>query len=66
MNYSAWCARAEMRSATSGTSWSYEAPPGNVRAMDRFTDAFPVVQAFDEEVIRAGFRPGQLALGRSL
>ena len=30
--------------------------------MDWFTDAFPVVQAFDEEVIRAGFRPAQLVL----
>ena len=30
--------------------------------MDWFTDAFPVVQAFDDEVIRAGFRPAQLVL----
>ena len=30
--------------------------------MDWFTDAFPVVQAFDEEVIRAGFRPAQMVL----
>jgi hypothetical protein len=30
--------------------------------MDWLTDAFPVVQAFDEEVIRAGFRPAQLVL----
>jgi len=27
-----------------------------------FSDAFPVVQAFDDEVIRAGFRPGQMVL----
>jgi hypothetical protein len=26
------------------------------------SDAFPVVQAFDDEVIRAGFRPGQMVL----
>ena len=30
--------------------------------MSRLSDAFPVVQAFDEEVIRAGFRPGQMVL----
>jgi hypothetical protein len=30
--------------------------------MDWLTDAFPVVQAFDEEVIRAGFRPAQMVL----
>ena len=30
--------------------------------MDWFTNAFPVVQAFDEEVIRAGFRPAQMVL----
>jgi len=27
-----------------------------------FSDAFPVVRAFDEEVIRAGFRPAQMTL----
>ncbi|HSJ73942.1 MAG TPA: hypothetical protein VK904_06465 [Miltoncostaeaceae bacterium] len=30
--------------------------------MDWFTDAFPVVQAFEDEVIRAGFRPAQMVL----
>jgi hypothetical protein len=30
--------------------------------MSRVTDAFPVVQAFDQEVIRAGFRPAQMVL----
>ena len=30
--------------------------------MARLSDAFPVVQAFDEEVIRAGFRPAQMVL----
>jgi hypothetical protein len=30
--------------------------------VSRLSDAFPVVQAFDEEVIRAGFRPGQMVL----
>ena len=30
--------------------------------MSAFSDAFPVVQAFDDEVIRAGFRPGQMVL----
>jgi hypothetical protein len=30
--------------------------------MDRLADAFPVVQAFEDEVIRAGFRPAQMVL----
>lgn len=30
--------------------------------MSRLTDAFPVVRAFDQEVIRAGFRPAQMVL----
>lgn len=30
--------------------------------MSWLTDAFPVVQAFDDEVIRAGFRPAQMVL----
>ena len=30
--------------------------------MSAVSDAFPVVQAFDDEVIRAGFRPGQMVL----
>ena len=30
--------------------------------MDWLTDAFPVVQAFDDEVIEAGFRPAQVVL----
>jgi hypothetical protein len=29
---------------------------------DRLSDAFPVVQAFDDEVVRAGFRPAQMVL----
>lgn len=29
---------------------------------DRLSDAFPVVQAFEEEVIRAGLRPAQMVL----
>ena len=34
--------------------------------MSTITDAFPVVQAFDEEVIRAGFRPAQMVLAAFL
>ena len=34
--------------------------------MGTITDAFPVVQAFDEEVIRAGFRPAQMVLAAFL
>jgi hypothetical protein len=30
--------------------------------MSWFSDAFPVVRAFDQEVIRAGFRPAQMVL----
>ncbi len=30
--------------------------------MSAISDAFPVVQAFDEEVVRAGFRPAQMVL----
>ena len=30
--------------------------------MDSLSDAFPVVQAFEDEVIRAGFRPAQMVL----
>lgn len=29
---------------------------------DRLSDAFPVVQAFEDEVVRAGFRPAQMVL----
>ena len=32
------------------------------RAWRRLGDAFPVVQAFEDEVIRAGFRPAQMVL----
>lgn len=31
-------------------------------AAPSFSEAFPVVQAFDEHVVRAGFRPAQMAL----
>jgi len=34
--------------------------------MSTVTDAFPVVQAFDDEVIRAGFRPAQMVLAAFL
>lgn len=34
--------------------------------MSTITDAFPVVQAFDDEVIRAGFRPAQMVLAAFL